>query len=102
MELIDRRAKVYGPPATLTACEDEIDIRASYGPNGWEKHHDCFVRGVRVSKLRISETAPNGKMYTWCLFPDGRIMLVGEGNITAKKSPPPMGVFHGPKKSRQT
>ncbi len=38
------------------------------------------VRGVRVSRLAMTELH-GGRLYRWCTFPDGRTMLVNEGNI---------------------
>lgn len=81
MELIDRRNKVYAPPATLDAKKQEFNIAASYGPSPWVQQHRCMVRGVRVCKLAIRE----GDNHVWCLFPDGRVMLVAEKNIRATK-----------------
>ncbi len=79
MELIDRRNKVYGFPATLNAKESEINIAASYGPSPWVQQNVCYVRGVQVCKLAIRE----GDKHVWCLFPDGRTMVVAEANIKA-------------------
>lgn len=80
MELIDRRKKVYGVPATLKAHEPEWDIRKVYGPTHWQQTHTCYVRGVRVDKLFQVEGEPG---YVWCRFPDERIMIVSETNIRA-------------------
>lgn len=81
MNLIDRENKTYAPPAKLVASEQEVDIRASYGPSPWVQQHRCTVRGVRVDKLAMRE----GENHVWCLFPDGRVMLVAEKNIYATK-----------------
>jgi hypothetical protein len=81
MELINRATRTYGPPATLDASEPEVDIRASYGPSPWVQQHVCYVRNVRVDKLALRE----GDNHVWCLFPDGRIMIVAEANIKAVK-----------------
>jgi hypothetical protein len=83
MELIDRRRKVYGFPASLVASEQEFDIRASYGPTPWQKMHVCSVRGVPVDKLVTQVEGISG--YCWCRFPDGRIMVVFERNVKAVK-----------------
>lgn len=80
-ELIDRRNKIYGLPATLDAKEQEFNIVASYGPSPWVQQHRCEVRGLRVDKLAIRE----GDNHVWCLFPDGRTMIVAEANIKASK-----------------
>lgn len=81
MDLINRERKVYGPPAELNAKEPEWTIAASYGPSEWVRRHVCTVRGVLVSKLSIRE----GEKHVWCLFPDGRTMIVAEANIHAIK-----------------
>lgn len=80
-ELINRRARVYAPPAKLKAHEPESDIRAIYQATPWQHQHDTFVRGVKVCKLSIRE----GDNHVWCLFPDGRTMIVAEKNIRAIK-----------------
>lgn len=79
--LIDRCNKVYGFPSTLKANEQEYNIAASYGPSPWVQQHVCYVRGVQVCKLAIRE----GDKHVWCLFPDGRTMLVAEANIKANR-----------------
>lgn len=81
MELINHHRRFYALPATLKADEPEYDIRASYGPSPWVQQHDCSVRGVPVSKLALRE----GDNHVWCLFPDGRTMIVAEANIKAIK-----------------
>lgn len=93
MELIDRRNKIYGHPSQLKAVEQEHDVRASYGPSQWNLTHDVTVRGVPVQKLNI-RYSDKGRMYSWCVFPDGRVMAVNEGNIWAKKHPPVIGLHH--------
>lgn len=80
-DLINRRARVYAEPATLKAHEPEYDIRASYGPSPWVQQHSTSVRGWQVSKLAIRE----GENHVWCLFADGRTMIVAEKNIEAIK-----------------
>jgi hypothetical protein len=98
MELINRRLKVYGPPPAgyqelrhrlcpgqpleppPVACEQEFNIMASYGPSQWVRKHHCEVRGVPVQKLAIRE----GEHHVWCLFPDGRTMIVAERNIKVR------------------
>lgn len=62
-------------------CNSGVDIRASYGPSPWVQQHYCTVRGVRVCKLALRE----GDNHVWCLFPDGRVMIVAEKNIKAFK-----------------
>lgn len=97
MELIDRRKKIYGLPGPgynemrrrvcgkdpleppPIAAEQEFNTAASYGPSPWVQQHHCEVRGVRVCKLALRE----GEHHVWCLFPDGRTMIVAERNIRA-------------------
>jgi len=81
MDLINRRARVYGPPATLIASNREWDIVVSYGPSAWNQQHDCFLNGVPITKTSIRE----GDHHVWCLFPDGRVMIVREEKIKAVK-----------------
>lgn len=61
--------------------EPDSDIRATYGPSQWVENHDCFLRGVRITKIAIRE----GDLHVWCLFPDGRTMIVAEANIDVVK-----------------
>lgn len=58
-----------------------VDIRASWGPTQWQQKHYCSVRGVPVTKLQARDGIPDG--YSWCMFPDYRVMLVAEKNIKA-------------------
>lgn len=95
MELLDRRNKVYGFPATLDAKEQEHNIAASYGPSQWVQQNVCYVRGIQVCKLAIRE----GDNHVWCLFPDGRTMLVAEANIKAKRR---KGVTNGSAAEQRT
>ncbi|MFI5397639.1 MAG: hypothetical protein ACHQ9S_19040 [Candidatus Binatia bacterium] len=99
MELIQKDRRFYAPPTPadqearrraagsqaleppVVAKDPEYDIRASYGPSPWVQQHDCSVRGVPVSKLALRE----GDKHVWCLFPDGRCMIVAEANIKAIK-----------------
>jgi hypothetical protein len=81
VELINRVNKTYGPGSKLKAHEPEVNIAVSYGPSPWVQQHQCRVRGVLVDKLAIRE----GDDHVWCLFPDGRVMIVAERNIRASK-----------------
>ena len=66
--------------------ESNVVIVASYGPSMWDRTHHCTVRGVPVHKLRHgNSTDDRGVAYCRCVFPDGRVMLVNEGNIRVKK-----------------
>lgn len=80
-DLINRSRRIYAKPAKLVASEPEINISAIYQATTWQQQHDTFVRGVRVCKLSIRV----GDNHVWCLFPDGRTMIVAEKNIRAIK-----------------
>ncbi len=58
-------------------------IVAQYWPAYKDTTHDYFVRNVKVSRTSITRE-DKGRMYRWCIFPDGRTMLVNEGNIRSK------------------
>lgn len=110
MELIDRRKKIYGPPPagyqdlrrrlcgkdplepSPIASEREFKIAASYGPSPWNQQHVCEVRGTPVSKTSVRE----GDNHVWCMFPDGRVMIVAEKNIRAIKVKRYGGFVHVP------
>lgn len=86
MNLIKFPNCVYGlPQVVLKAHEPEIDIRMIVGPTVWERSHRCSVRGVAVEKIGRGVPDDRGISYVWCRFPDGRVMLVNEGNIRVKK-----------------
>lgn len=86
MTLINASRRVYGPAQTeLKAHEPEYDIRATWGPSIWAQWHACFVRNVPVEKITSGEVDTRGISYAWCRFPDGRVMLVNEGNIRVIK-----------------
>jgi len=59
---------------------DIVDIRKVYKSSTWNKTHLCYVRGVRVDKIMPVEGQPG---YVWCRFPDERVMVVCERNISA-------------------
>jgi hypothetical protein len=59
-------------------------IVAQWGPLHTDKTHTYYVRGVPVCRTTITENS-NGRIYRWCLFPDGRVMKVNEGNINSRK-----------------
>ncbi len=46
--------------------------------------HRFFCRGVPISRTGITQEA-GGRLYRWCVFPDFRVMLVNEGNITSRR-----------------
>jgi hypothetical protein len=44
------------------------------------------VRGVAVSVCNLDPVVDKaGRAYRWCVFPDGRVMLVNAGNILERK-----------------
>lgn len=59
-------------------------IVAVWGPLHSDKTHEYFVRKVPVCRTSITEL-DNGRRYRWCMFPDGRVMKVNEGNISSRK-----------------
>ena len=73
----------YGGQPALPGPDIAV-IVAQWGPAYKDTTHEYFVRGVRVSRTTITEES-NGRLYRWCLFPDGRTMLVNEGNIRSKR-----------------
>lgn len=77
--------KAYGPPATLVYATPEADIRASWGPTTWQQFHTCTVRGVPVVKLSRGEADSRNIVYSKCVFPDGSVRVVNEGNIRVHK-----------------
>lgn len=72
----------YGPGAKLDAAEPYSIVVMSFGSTARERSHRFFVRRVQVTPLRRHDT-PTG--YTWCLFPDDRVMLVHDDKIHAQK-----------------
>lgn len=77
--------KAYGPPATLVYAEPQYDIRVVWGPRTWDFFHRVTVRGVEVYQLGETIVDSRDICYRRCAFPDGRIMLVNEGNIRIQK-----------------
>lgn len=63
---------------------DVLAVVAVWGPMHKDETHEHFVRGVPVSRTSM-HFEDKGRMYRWCRFPDGRTMVVNEGNIVAKK-----------------
>ncbi len=88
----------FGPPIRISRIEngrpfggqpalpgpDIAVIVAQWGPAFKDTTHNYFVRSVQVSRTTITEES-GGRLYRWCLFPDGRVMLVNEGNIRSKR-----------------
>jgi hypothetical protein len=59
-------------------------IVAQWHPAYKDTTHSFFVRGVPVSRTSVTQEA-GGRLYRWCVFPDYRVMLVNEGNLTSKR-----------------
>jgi hypothetical protein len=66
--------------------EDIYVIAASYGPSPKERVIHHTERGVAVQTLRIHKIE-KGRHYRECVFPDGRVMWVNEGNIRSHRVP---------------
>lgn len=77
--------KSYGPSAKLDYQAPLHDIRVVWKASTWSEFHQCSVRGVPVDKLDKGNSDKRSIRYAWCRFPDGRVMLVNEGNIRIKK-----------------
>jgi hypothetical protein len=76
---IIRISQITGPDGP-----DIATIVAIWGPMQGDRDRDYSVRGVPVSRWSITEQH-KGQSYRWCLFPDYRVMLVNESNITSRK-----------------
>jgi hypothetical protein len=75
----------FGPPIRISQIPEDIAvIVVRFEPAYKDTTHCFFVRNVPVSRTSIVEEA-GGRLYRWCVFPDGRVMLVNEGNIRSKK-----------------
>lgn len=78
--------KQYGPPQhKLVYSNPEYDIRAVWGPKTWDRFRYATVRGVSVQQCSETVVDDRNVCYRWCQFPDGRVMLVNEGNIRIHK-----------------
>lgn len=69
---------------TGTKDADIAVIVAQWHPAYKDTTHSFFVRGMPVSRTSITQEA-GGRLYRWCVFPDYRVMLVNEGNLTSKR-----------------
>ena len=77
--------KKFVPVKRISQIEgDVLAVVAVWGPMQKDETHDHFVRGVPVSRTSM-HYEDKGRMYRWCVFPDGRVMAVNEGNIVAKR-----------------
>lgn len=80
----------FAPPIRYSAIGEgtkDADIGvivASWGPLVKDQTHAFFVRGVPVSRTSVTQEA-GGRLYRWCIFPDYRVMLVNEGNLTSRR-----------------
>lgn len=75
--------KGYGPGTKLKYHEPEFDTRLVIGAHA--RHHHYTVRGVPVSPVGETTVDHRNICYRYCVFPDGRRMLVNEGNIRSTK-----------------
>ena len=75
----------FGPPIRISKIDGDISvIVAQWGPAFKDTTHAFFVRNMPVSRTTITETHGE-RLYRWCMFTDGRVMLVNEGNIRSKR-----------------
>lgn len=77
--------KAYGPGAKLDYNDPTADIRVVWRASTWAELHHCSVRGVPVEKVGVTVVDSRSICYVTCRFPDGRVMVVNEGNIRIKK-----------------
>lgn len=77
--------KAYGPGAKLDYNDPAADIRVVWKASTWAQMHHCSVRGITVEKVGQTVVDKRRICYVECRFPDGRIMVVNEGNIRIKK-----------------
>ena len=81
MDLIDRKNKVYGPPAKLVASDHEWDIKFTFGPSEKDTTTKFHVRGAPVARSRIFKHDKGGTFVLCQFLNDGRVMMVNENNI---------------------
>lgn len=75
----------FGPPIRISQIPEDIAVLvARWGPAYKDTTHVFFVRNVQVGRTTITEEH-GGRLYRYCQFPDGRVMLVNEGNIRSKR-----------------
>ncbi len=75
----------YGPPAQLDYAEPEFHVVCVWGYSTWDLFHHCTVRGVPVAVFGATIVSDANRCYRKCMFPDGRVMIVNEGNIRITK-----------------
>lgn len=81
-----RRFNFVGAQRISRIEEDIWIVAGSFGPSVRDEFHEFTVRGVSVCPLESNKVVDHrGVAYQWCVFPDGRIMLVNAGNIIARK-----------------
>ena len=83
MELIDRRNKSYGIPATLKAHEPEWDPRASYESSFKDKEHVFRVRNQVIERTSIKKSE-KGHSFRLCFF-GPYSQWVNEANIRQQR-----------------
>jgi hypothetical protein len=64
--------------------EDQLALKAVYGPLGQDLTHIYTVRGVVVSRLQITKI-DGDRSYRLCVFPDFSQRWVNEGNLIGKR-----------------
>lgn len=75
----------YGPPAQLKYSEPEFAIVCVWGAGTWDAMHHCTVRHQTVHVFGETIVSGANRCYRKAMFPDGRVMVVNEGNIRIKK-----------------
>lgn len=75
----------YGPPAQLDYSEPEFFVVSGWGAGTWDRFHQCTVRHTPVNVFGETIVSNSNRCYRKCQFPDGRVMVVNEGNIRIKK-----------------
>lgn len=65
--------------------EDQLILRAVWGPSPQQRYFTHAVRGVPVQVTTLTQLSDRNISYRLCVFPDGREQWVNEGNIRSKK-----------------
>lgn len=75
----------YLPLGKLDYQEPEAAIVCVWGYTTWDLFHSCYVRGVPVSVFGATIVSDDNRCYRKCMYPDGSVQVVNEGNIRIKK-----------------
>jgi hypothetical protein len=75
----------YVPKDKLDYQEPEAFIACTWGATTWDEFHHCTVRGVAVQLFGAQIVSDDNRCYRKAMFPDGRVMVVNEGNIRSIK-----------------